>query len=79
MTRLAATARQAGRIILPYCLAGAIIWYELSGIPFDGLLSVLTAANLIWFVPATLVSFAIWLFGETLLFSQMFFLLPRSN
>jgi len=57
---------------VPYCIAGSIIWYELGGIHFYRLLDVLASAKLAWFIPATVISFAIWFFGENLLFSRMF-------
>jgi hypothetical protein len=58
--------------LVVYGLAGAMIWYVSRGIPIHNLLNDLGDANLLWFVPTTLLSFCIWFFGENLLFTRMF-------
>jgi uncharacterized membrane protein YbhN (UPF0104 family) len=70
--RFGRTIRTVLQNVLIYGLAGAIIWYEARGIPVHTLLSSLANANLFWFIPATLLSFCIWFFGENLLYSRMF-------
>jgi uncharacterized membrane protein YbhN (UPF0104 family) len=55
-----------------YAIAAAIIWYEVRGFDLHELLRAIASANLVWLVPATLVSFGVWFLGENLLFSRLF-------
>lgn len=55
-----------------YGIAAAIIWYEVRGLDLHELLRIIGSANLVWLVPATLISFAVWFLGENLLFSRLF-------
>jgi hypothetical protein len=64
--------RTIAQNFLIYGIAGAVIWYEIHGIPFHKLASSIATANLLWFVPATFLSLCIWFFGENLLYTRMF-------
>ncbi|MBV9182682.1 MAG: hypothetical protein JO356_15330, partial [Acidobacteria bacterium] len=64
--------RTIAQNFLIYGIAGALIWYEIHGIPFHKLASSIATANLLWFFPATLLSLCIWFFGENLLYTRMF-------
>jgi uncharacterized membrane protein YbhN (UPF0104 family) len=70
--RVRITLRTVLQNVAVYGLAAAIIWYEARGIPLRNLMADLAHANLLWFLPATLISFCIWFFGENLLFARMF-------
>src|ERR1700739_5009144 len=61
-----------GKDSLIYGIAAAIIWYESRGLSYHKEIHDLAEENLWWFVPATVVSFLIWFFGENLLFARLF-------
>lgn len=70
--RTGKTLRMVAQNAAIYGVAGAIIWYEARGIPLRKLLSSLAHANLLWFIPATLLSFCISFFGANLLYARAF-------
>jgi hypothetical protein len=70
--RARATIRTVLQNLVIYGIAAVIIWYEARGIPIGTLLKDLAGAKLLWFIPASLVSFSIWFFGENLLYTRMF-------
>ena len=70
--RMGRTLRMVAQNVAVYGVAGAIIWYEARGIPLRKLLSSLAHANLLWFIPATVLSFCISLFGANLLYARAF-------
>ena len=61
-----------GEDLLIYGIAIAIIWYESRGLNYHKEVHDLGDANLWCFVPATVVAFSLWFFGENLLFARMF-------
>jgi uncharacterized membrane protein YbhN (UPF0104 family) len=72
MIRMRGRFKVIARNALAYGIAAAIIWYETRDLNLHYFLKVMAKADLLWFVPITLVSFGIWYFGENLLYSRMF-------
>jgi len=58
--------------LLVYAVAAAIIWYVARGVSFGDFARSLHEANLKLFIPASVLGFLIWFFGETFLYSRLF-------
>jgi uncharacterized membrane protein YbhN (UPF0104 family) len=64
--------RKRQRDLLAYGLAGAIIAYLAHGVSPGEFAGALRQANPWWFLLACAGSFAVWFFGETILYSKLF-------
>lgn len=62
----------AGRAILSYAAAAALIWWLCRGIRLSDLESNFGRADLSLFLPVTIATFFCWFFGENLLYSRLF-------
>jgi uncharacterized membrane protein YbhN (UPF0104 family) len=70
--KLGKTFRTVAQNVVIYGIAGAIVWYEARGVPVQKVLNSLAHANLFVFIPASIASFCVGLFGVNLLYARMF-------
>ena len=72
LSRLSANIGSRTKTLLAYTAAGAIIWFVSRGIPLAAMTNAISHAHLALFLATSAAALAIWLLGETLLFSRLF-------
>ena len=72
LTRLYANTSARTKTFLAYAIAGAIIWFVSRGIPLAEMTNAIRHAHLGLFLTTSAGALALWLLGETLLFSRLF-------
>ena len=71
-SRLSANTSARTKTLLAYASAGAIIWFVSRGIPLAAMTNAIGHAHLALFLCTSAGALAVWLLGETLLFSRLF-------
>lgn len=72
LSRLSANTSARTKTLLAYGAAGAIIWFVSRGISLAAIRNAISHAHLALFLCTTAAALAVWLLGETLLFSRLF-------
>jgi hypothetical protein len=72
LSRLSANTGARTKTLLAYAAAGAIIWFVSRGISLAAMTNAISHAHLALFLGTSAGALAVWLLGETLLFSRLF-------